>query len=265
MPELAEVEIARRALEARLVGRGPVRPVLRDPRLLRTPDLGPAASVLAVRRRAKWLVLDLGAWCWTLHLRMTGRLTRSDGPGIRAVLQPSDGPPVYFEDRRCLGELHGLPRDRLAGWLEARALGDEPWPDARPAAWWQARLGSLRSPVKVALMRQDRVAGLGNIAASEILWRARVDPALPARDVSPQAWDTIGRETVAHLDHLLAVEDADITYVTQGGDNPFQVYGREGEPCPRCGDRIGRQVQSGRSTFACGSCQPPTGDGAAPR
>ena len=255
MPELAEVEIARRALALRLVGKGSVVLELRDPRLLKQGSAGPAAPITAVRRRAKWLVLDNGDDRWWLHLRMTGRLTRSDGRGVRAVLRPADAAPVFFEDLRCLGELHVIAASDEAAWVAGRRLGEEPWPDVRPAPGWQARLGSLRSAVKVALLRQDRVAGLGNIAASEILWRARVAPTLPAGAVDAAAWTRIGVETGAHLDHLLAVEDADITYVTQGGDNPFQVYGRAGQPCPRCGDPIARTVQSGRSTFACPGCQ----------
>ncbi len=255
MPELAEVEIARRALAERLVGRGPVALALRDPRLLKTGDPGSAAPVLAVHRRAKWLWLDQGEHALALHLRMTGRITRGEGPGVRAVWRPQQGPPVFFEDRRCLGEAHRLASRALEAFLADRRLGDEPWPEVRPAAWWRARLGGLRSAVKVALMRQDRVGGLGNIAASEILWRAGVDPTRPAREIDDSAWARIGVETVAHLDHLLRVEDADITYVTQGGENVFTVYGRAGEPCQRCGATLVRTVQSGRSTFACPGCQ----------
>ena len=255
MPELAEVEIARRALSERLVGRGEVSLELRDPRLLKAGVPGTAAPVEAVRRRAKWLLLDLGDEIWCLHLRMTGRLTRQDGRGVRAVFRPAEGPPVWLEDRRCLGELHVIPASEEAAWVAERRLGDEPWPEVRPGSWWQSRLGDLRSAVKVALLRQDRVAGLGNIAASEILWRAGIAPTLPARSVPLAAWQRVGRETVAHLDHLLAVEDADIVYVTQGGDNPFWIYGREGEPCPRCSASILRSVQSGRATFACPICQ----------
>ncbi len=255
MPELAEVEIARRALAQRLVGRGAVSLELRDPRLLKRGVPGAAAPVARVRRRAKWLLLEHGEDIWCLHLRMTGRLTRTDGRGVRAVLRPASGAAVWLEDLRCLGELHVIPAAEEAVWFAERRLGDEPWPEVRPGPWWETRLGGLRSSVKVALLRQDRVAGLGNIAASEILWRAGIAPTLPARSVDLAAWQRIGQETVAHLNHLLAVEDADIVYVTQGGDNPFRVYGREGEPCPRCSTPIRRSVQSGRATFACPGCQ----------
>ncbi len=255
MPELAEVEIARRALATWLVGQGAVRLTLRDPRLLKSGELGPPSPVASVRRRAKILVLERPGHSWIVHLRMTGRFSRHDGPGVRAVLSPQDGEPVYFADTRCLGELHGVHTRDQPAWFAARKLGPEPWPEQRPASWWQDQLGGLRTPVKVALLRQDRVAGLGNIAASEILWRAQVSPTRPARELDPQAWSRIGRETIAHLDHLLAVEDVEIAYVTQGGENPFLVYGRAGEPCPRCGAGIARTVQSGRSTFACPACQ----------
>jgi formamidopyrimidine-DNA glycosylase len=256
MPELAEVEIARRALTERLVGKGPVRLELRDTRLLKQGHIGPPASIACVRRRAKYLVLHHGQHRWVVHLRMTGRFTWQEGPGVRAVLHSEQGVPVYFEDKRCLGELRIFNVSDERAWFQDLALGEEPWPCIRSAAWWQARLGGLRSAVKVAMMRQDRVSGLGNIAASEILWRAQVDPMRPARGVSQAEWTRIGRETVAHLDHLLDVEDADIVYVTQGGHNPFQVYRRQGQPCPRCQAPLVRGVQSGRSTFYCLGCQP---------
>ncbi len=256
MPELAEVEIVRRALSDRLVGQGNVRLVIRDDRLLKVGVLGGAAPIRQVRRRAKYLVFEHGQDCWVLHLRMTGRISRQEEPGVRAVFTPEHTEPVFFVDRRCLGELHVMPRAAEDAWFARRKLGEEPWPSVRPVAWWQARLGGLRSPIKTALMRQDRVAGLGNIAASEILWRARVAPQRLARDVEPTEWMAISEATVVHLDGLLAVENAETAYVTQGGENPFRVYGRRGERCPECGTGVCRAVQAGRASFWCPSCQP---------
>ena len=148
-------------------------------------------------------------------------------------------------------------------WFEAaRKLGPEPWPGVRSAAFWEAQLGSIRSPVKVALMRQDRVAGLGNIAASEILWRAGVSPMLEARQLSTAQWAAVARAVPAFIDDTIERESGDeIAYVNSRGgsvrgiSSPFAVYRCEGRPCPRCGAPIERRKQSGRSTFWCPPCQ----------
>jgi len=255
MPELAEVELARRVLRDRLVDRE-VGFRLLDPRLVRAGEVPAALTVTAVLRRAKYLLVVSQRETLVLHLRMTGRLSGAEAGRVVLVFEPSGGPPFYLEDPRRLAELWVLPSSEVEGFFTARSLGDAPWPEVRPAAWWLERLGGVRSPVKIALLRQDRVAGLGNIAASEVLWRARVPPMRPARELSPAEWEAIGRHTVAHLDRLLDVEvGLDLTYVTRGGPNPFSVYGRAGAPCPRCGTAVARGVHGGRSTFWCPRCQ----------
>ena len=114
----------------------------------------------------------------------------------------------------------------------------------------------VKSPIKVALMRQDRVAGLGNIAASEVLFRSSIHPAQPAHELSKDQWDRIAVAVHAFINHTLDQESSDeIQYVNQGGEGSFAVYGHAGSPCPRCQVPIERLIQSGRSTFFCSRCQ----------
>ena len=105
-------------------------------------------------------------------------------------------------------------------------------------------------------MRQDRVAGLGNIAATESLHRAQVDPARLVPSLDATDWERLARGVRAYIEHTLDAETGEqLTYVQQGGSNPFLVYGRGDEPCPRCASPIQRIVQSGRATYFCGACQ----------
>ena len=100
------------------------------------------------------------------------------------------------------------------------------------------------------------MSGLGNIAASEILWRARIHPERSVAKLSRRAWEAIARETPLFLQETIDAERApEVSLVEEGGDNPFSVYDRAGEPCPRCGRKIRRIVQAARSTYFCARCQ----------
>jgi formamidopyrimidine-DNA glycosylase len=237
------------------LGEGPLSLELVDPRLLQGERPFDAQPVRRVFRRAKYCIVEREDDAWVLHFRMTGKVVlERPGGKLRARLLTS-GTPVHFLDARCLGELRVLPRADLKAHLESKNLGPEPFPERQSAAWWSQQLQGLRGAIKPALMRQDRIAGLGNIAASEICFRAGVDPSKPVHQV--QAWERIAHEAWSFLHHVVDQESGpEIHYVNEvGSTNPFQVYGREGEACPRCGAEIRRFVQSSRSTCACPSCQ----------
>ena len=262
LPELPEVEATAAKLDRWTRGRSLLRVELLDASLLKAGDLQAVAGLTVSRawRRAKYALLELGPMTLVFHLRMTGKLVRADGKRPpRARLHLDDGSFVGFEDVRRFAELWVLDTDDLEAFFTGKKLGPEPWPMARDGAWWAAQLGGLKSPVKTALLRQDKVAGLGNIAASEILWRAGVSPSTAASAVTPTQWAAIAEAAPAHLAMALAdASQEDFVYLTESksaANNPFRVYGREEEPCPRCGVAVARFVQSGRATFWCPGCQ----------
>lgn len=270
MPELPEVEIMCRALERWTRGRVLRALVEVDPSVLNRRCDSPVAGCTIGRasRRAKLCMLDLGEAVLVLHFRMTGKLVALEAgqeqrPGTRLRLElAGEGPTsVAFVDRRRLGEAWLLALGELPAFLEERGLGPEPWPQRHDAAWWRERLAGLRGPIKPALLKQDRVAGLGNICAAEALWRAGIDPRTPVPALGEGQLDALARAVPDFIDHVLATEGAEheargeIHYVNQGGPNPFAVYGRAGQPCPRCGGRIQRIVQAGRGTWWCPGCQ----------
>jgi formamidopyrimidine-DNA glycosylase len=208
-------------------------------------------------RRGKWALLDCGVkGTLALHFRMTGKVVE-DGQGQRKArlrLVPQGGVPVVFEDLRRFGEVWLL--QDLESFFRDKKLGPEPWPQLRDGAWWKTQLMGLRAPIKVALMRQDRVAGLGNIAGSEVCFRAGIHPATPTPEISDAEWQGIADGVRAWVEDTLNAESGDeIAYVNQGGEGSFDVYGHAGQPCPSCATPIERQVQSGRGTFFCPRCQ----------
>ena len=208
MPELPEVEVMCRNLSRWAVGRVLERVDVIDQRVdsggvQDWARIAAGRSVARVWRRGKYAVLELdGAEnALILHFRMTGKVVAahpSDRRAVRLVLrfQPTPERPdcVVFDDARRLGNAWAVASDRLASWFDTeRSLGPEPWPEPRAATFWATQLSTIRSPIKVALMRQDRVAGLGNIAASEILWRAGIAPTRRPGTLDDAQWVRIAR------------------------------------------------------------------------
>ena len=260
MPELPEVEIMARNLHRWMAGCRIVRLEVMDDKFdeqsLRRVE---GSEVLRVSRRAKYAVLDFsGDQHLLLHYRMTGKTIVDPRSERRARLRwvLDKGPPVVFEDPRRFGTCEWVSSDDLLDYFENKKLGPEPWPELRDWHWWKDQLRALRGPIKPALMRQDRVAGLGNIAASEILFRARVHPAKLVPEILDDEWQRIAAAVPQFINHTLEAEGGDeILYVNMGGEGSFAVYGHEGETCTRCPSSIQRLVQSGRSTYFCSGCQ----------
>lgn len=274
MPEAPEVESCRRAL-LRWTRDAPIRAVrVPDPACLRRvpstlpsdalPDGAKVAAALFTGARTKDVRRVGKRIGWTfrdrpqgvlVHLGMTGRWMRrrdeSPNAKVRLVLEVGDAE-LWFEDGRRFGCVVPMPAadlpDALASGQGPDAIDDPPDKELLRA------LLRGRRPVKIALMDQAVIAGLGNIHSAEVLWRAKVHPEIACDALSDAA---IARLAAAIPEQVRRyVDDADeIEYVNLGGPNPFAIYGREGEPCSRCGEGIARIGQGGRSTFFCPRCQ----------
>jgi formamidopyrimidine-DNA glycosylase len=254
MPELPEVEWMARGLQIRAGGRVLDSFEVLDARLTGLEGLE-GQTLQAVERRGKTLVLHLGKEALLVHPRMTGRLVWSEDSRARLVLRFRDAEPISFVDPRRFGKVTRIHRSKVKGFFRDKKLGPEPWPEERKGAWWGRHVGKTRSPLKVALLRQELVAGLGNIAGSEICWRAGVHPATPARNLTLTQWDNVARGARNHLVSSLAGIGSELSLIEEGGTNTFHVYGREGGPCPVCAFPIERVEQGKRGTFFCPKCQ----------
>ena len=221
-----------------------------------TPLIGGAIG--AAHRRGKYLCLPIGTHTLILHFRMTGKVVLEQTPRKRVRLRLStDRSTVAFVDTRRLGSAWLLKTAAVEGFFDGIPLGEEPWPARRDGAWFAARLAGLRGAIKPGLMRQDRIAGLGNIAASEICHRAKIHPEVRVPALSAADFERIAVASRRFIDHVLAVESGpEIHYVNEGAPTPtpFLVYRRQGAACS-CGSTIMRMVQSSRATFFCPTCQ----------
>jgi formamidopyrimidine-DNA glycosylase len=274
VPELPEVETVRRRLEPKLVGRRLERVEISDARLTRPFDpLEVAAElrgerVAAVDRRGKYLVVRFESGrALLIHLRMTGtvlhvdaRTPLEDDPYRRAVVRLDDGSDIVYRDVRRFGTWLLAEPDEVEPYLAAR-LGREPLAAAFTTMRLAEALENRRAPVKAAILDQRRLAGVGNIYADEALWRARIHPKRRAGDLDPDELRALHRGIRAALRAGIERQGATLRdYRTPDGasgrmQHEFKVYGREGEPCPRCGRPIEKIRAAGRGTWFCPGCQ----------
>ncbi|WP_374442650.1 bifunctional DNA-formamidopyrimidine glycosylase/DNA-(apurinic or apyrimidinic site) lyase [Stella sp.] len=277
MPELPEVETVARGLDRHMTGRRILRVEKNRPdlRTMMPADLVARLEgrrVEAVRRRAKYILVDLDDGAVVLaHLGMSGRITiappgqapnRPD-PHDHVVLHLDDGTVLRFNDARRFGRIDLARRDTLDAHPLLAGIGPEPLGPDFDGPRLAAALAGRRSPIKAALLDQRVVAGIGNIYACEALHLARLSPQRLAMTVTGARADRLAAAIRDVLQRAIAAGGSSIRdYVQTSGElgyfqHDWTVYGREGEPCRRCGDAVAvrRLVQSGRSTFYCARCQ----------
>ncbi len=276
MPELPEAETIARALEPEITGKVIERLELLHRRVHRRTSAGKLraavekARIERVYRRGKYILFDLSGQRPTIavHLRMSGQLILSreqmENPHLRAVFHLEDGTRINFIDTRTFGLIFPLDGDVPKGF---RKLGVEPLSSDFTAAGLGRMLAGRSANLKSLLLRQDLIAGVGNIYASEVLFRARLHPARSGASLDMKELIRLHRS----LRHILrkAIEGLGTTISdfrrpdgsTGEFANKLLVYGRAGEPCPNCPAQIERIVQNGRSTFFCPRCQHEPGGG----
>ncbi len=272
MPELPEVEIVARSLAAQVVGRQIVEIEKLDwERMVETPDLPdfcallPGRTILAVGRRAKWLLVHLDAgWTLAIHLRMSGNLIVY-GPAQPAdrhthlVLGLDDGRRIFFTDARKFGRVRLLDAGGMAH-LDA-AYGPEPLAATFTSPRLAEILAQRRTKLKPFLLDQSAIAGLGNIYANEALWIAQLHPLLPANqtpiDRIPALHAAIQQVLRTAIQNQgSSLRDYRNSYGEAGHNQEhFHVYDRADQPCERCRSPISRVMVAQRSTFYCPQCQ----------
>ncbi|MEZ5939341.1 MAG: bifunctional DNA-formamidopyrimidine glycosylase/DNA-(apurinic or apyrimidinic site) lyase [Hyphomonadaceae bacterium] len=286
MPELPEVETVRRGLAPHVEGRRISRVIARRPDLrfpLPEKFIHRLAGrrVNSLRRRAKYLVAELGPGAdgagdgesLIMHLGMTGRFTVS-GKSLSSYLHETAGDPrhdhvvfelddggiVTFNDPRRFGFMDLWPAGEDA-YPAFRDMGPEPISNAFSGAYLREAFRGKRAPVKAALLDQRVVAGLGNIYVCEALFRAGIRPTRLAGSISAQRLERLAREVRDVIHEAIAAGGSSISdFAAADGSlgyfqHRFRVYDREGEACSTCGSVVKRLVQSGRSSFYCGTCQ----------
>jgi formamidopyrimidine-DNA glycosylase len=274
MPELPEVETIRTRLAPRLEGRRLERVEIVDPRLTRPepPEAIAAAlegeRIVRVSRRGKYLVFEFESGRHLLvHLRMTGNVEHPAQGGLaadpyrRAVVSLDDGSDVAYRDVRRFGTWDLLEPGDLEDYFAVRRLGAEPLERGFTTRALTQALEGRRAPIKAALLDQRAAAGVGNIYADEALWRARLHPLRPAGSLTTGEIARLRKAIRAALEMGIARQGASLRdYRDPEGrrgrmQDEFKVYGRGGEPCPRCGTPIEKTRAGGRGTWFCPHCQ----------
>jgi formamidopyrimidine-DNA glycosylase len=276
VPELPEVETVRRGLQRHVAGRTIDSVQLLHPRAVRRHLAGPddfaaalrGRAIDGARRRGKYLWLPVGDDAVLAHLGMSGQLLIGDparplSAHVRARFTFRDGgPDLRFTDQRTFGHLAMAAGGAILPAAIAHIAPDplEPGFDLTALT---VRIRARRTGIKRALLDQSLVSGIGNIYADEALWRARLHWARPT--------DTLTRAEITRL--FAAVDEVftealnaggtsfDSLYVNVNGQSGYferllAVYGREDEPCPRCGTPVRRDPFMNRSSYSCPKCQP---------
>ncbi|WP_202845405.1 bifunctional DNA-formamidopyrimidine glycosylase/DNA-(apurinic or apyrimidinic site) lyase [Luteimonas saliphila] len=274
MPELPEVETTRTGLAPHVQGRHVRAVVLRRPDLrwpipAEVADLLPGQRILAVRRRAKYLLLDTAAGSALLHLGMSGSLRVlpastpvRDHDHVDFVLdgsRPGSKRVLRFNDPRRFGCLLWQPPGETHALLQG--LGPEPLSDDFDGDHLFARSRGRSAPVKAFLMDQRIVVGVGNIYAAEALHAAGISPLRAAGRVSRERYRLLAGEVRRILDHAIRRGGTTLRdFLAPDGapgyfEQELSAYGRGGEPCPRCGRPLRQAAIGQRATVWCGRCQ----------
>jgi len=268
VPELPEVETVRRRLADVLPGLVVGDVVVNDPVVsvqtaAELRDALRGRRVVALRRRGKYLIVELDGVLLVVHLRMTGRLLLAPEPGggaprFAARLLPAGE--LLFYDTRRFGRVWALPAASEDQFFAA--MGPEPFGASFTTDYLRAALEGRTAPLKSFLLDQRRIAGVGNIYADEAAFRARLNPLRVAGSLGPgevaRLRDALLETLQLGIDH----EGASIESFVDpaGARGAFQeilnVYGRGGEPCRACGTPVWRLELGGRGTHFCPRCQP---------
>jgi formamidopyrimidine-DNA glycosylase len=280
MPELPEVEVIRRDLLKEVVGRtidrAEVRDIPNSPRVIRRhggpPEFaGPLAGMTINRleRRGKYLVFHLDDHLvLVVHLGMSGQLILSgeDEPFARhthVVLHFAGGGQLRYVDPRTFGEMFVTEEGDLGEIFELAPLGKDPIAGKLPVEYLSSTFARRKTRIKPLLMDQTFICGLGNIYSDEVLFLAGVRHDRPASQITDpevrllhEAIPLVLNESIESRGSSIADEQYRDLYGAVGGyQNRLRVYGREAEPCVRCGTPIERARWSNRSTFFCPKCQ----------
>ncbi len=275
MPELPEVEAVARALRPLVEGR-----VIRRCRVIHPIAVRPSSGrgarqaaatmertvrrqkILAVERRGKYLILRLVRGALVMHFRLDGQLVWFDSRKITGHIDVALETPrgtLGFVDRRHFGRVQWVESPEKLPGIER--MGVEPLSEEFTAARFVEMLKASSRSLKLFLLDQDKIAGIGNIYSSEAMWRARVNPKRAANRLNAAEARRLHKAIVDVLHRALeccsnpAPDFRDPNWWFQGLESILRVYGREGKKCRACREPVKRIEQGGRSTFFCARCQ----------
>lgn len=265
MPELPEVETIKRDLEKLILGKKITEVCVHVPVVVREPSVKEfkkgieGATVKSVLRRAKLLIIELSnGRSLAIHLKMTGQLVYPGGGNKSKVsFYLSDGKILDFNDQRLFAELRLLEDWHKLKFIQG--LGPEPFDIT--LAQFKEMLSKKKTKIKPLLMDQEFISGIGNLYASEILFRAKIHPERPAMSLSEREKEELFEDTKEVLKEAIHYGGSSVDDYVRVSGKPgsyvahHRVYAREGRPCLVCKAPIQRISLGGRGTYFCPKCQ----------
>jgi formamidopyrimidine-DNA glycosylase len=280
MPELPEVETIKRGLAPFIKRKKIVEVEILRPKLIKgmSPSIFAGKlkgdTILGIERRAKYLLVLLKSGNTLIfHLGMTGALLKSvhkrplsktgeeAQKHIRIRFHLSGNTTLDFSDLRLFGKIWLVPSKKVSEQPEIKKLGVEPFSKEFTLDWFVKELAKRKTKIKLLLMDQAFVVGVGNIYANEILFKAGIHPARPANKVTAEEVKKLHQDIIAVLTEAIKHGGSSVdNYVdAEGGEGSYgklhKVYDRKGKQCPKCGGVIHRMSLGQRGTYFCPKCQ----------
>lgn len=292
MPELPEVETIRAQLDQFLKGLTIVDIQILSPKnFLGKPSDILGKKVLRAKRRAKINLIELeDGWCLAVHLKLTGQLIyrgkeelasnkidekicEEEGPFsvcelpnkfTRVIIAFDNGGKLFFNDLRAFGWIKVLQTRSCLDLPELAKLGPEANDEkAFSLEYFKQMLAKTKKPIKLVILDQEKLAGVGNIYANEALFAARVMPTRPANSLTQEETEKLREKIIEVLNESIkykGTSDRDEAYRQLSGQkgefqSHLKIYGKTGQKCPECGGKIERIALGGRGTFFCRKCQ----------
>lgn len=272
MPEMPEVETVRRGLIEQVLNKRITHVEIRYQNLI-TGDVDEfietvtGAVISNIGRRAKFLLIELdNGYTIISHLRMEGKYRVSADPNAidkhsHAIFTLDDGQMVIYNDVRKFGRMQLWPTDKLSENKSLKKLGPEPLAADFTFENIKPRIMRHRKDIKTVLLDQSVMGGLGNIYVDEVLWQAKIHPETKADHLTDEEIKDIIKCSNSEIDMAIKSGGSTIrTYLDANGhkgnmQDRLKVYGKEGQPCPRCGTEIVKIKVGGRGTHFCPKCQ----------
>lgn len=277
MPELPEVETVRRGL-TKLVEGSTIKSVdVLYPKMVNLPpkDFENALKgkkIDRIDRRGKYLLIRLSDHLTIVsHLRMEGKYdVEPDGAPLdkhtHVVFHLTDGRELRYNDTRKFGRMNLVDTGTEMSVAGLKTIGPEPTEQALTLDYMTAIFKKSRKVIKPFLLDQSNIAGLGNIYADEVLWLSKINPKQPVNSLKPAQIKRLRKNIITEIQmaidgHGTTVHSYSTAYGEAGNfQNHLNVYGRQGEPCPRCGTKIVKIKLAQRGTHYCPKCQPLRGE-----
>ncbi|MGM9985636.1 MAG: DNA-formamidopyrimidine glycosylase [Bacillaceae bacterium] len=273
MPELPEVETVRRTLEQLIIGKEIKEVRVLWPNIVKHPeqvevfqDALVGEVIEEMDRRGKFLMFHTTHYTLVSHLRMEGKYflkSQDEIPNkhVHVLFAFTDGTVLWYQDVRKFGTMHLYKRGEALNYAPLNKLGPEPFSEVFTVDFLKEKLSKGNRKVKVALLDQNIVVGLGNIYVDEVLFRSRIHPEVTVNMLEDEDYPVLHEAIIETLGNAIEKGGSTIrSYVNSQGkigefQNELYVYSRKGQPCFNCGHEIEKTKVGGRGTHYCPQCQ----------